>query len=73
MPDTDRFAKPVKQELDLERELQTAGTDLKSPRAEIESLQEVEFKEPWRVTSTIQSSTISPVRSSSGRVIMKPA
>ena len=60
VPDSDTFAKPVKQELDLEPELQTAGTDLKSPRAEIESLPQVEFQEPWRVTSTIQSSTISP-------------
>ena len=49
--DTGRFAKPVEQELDLEPELQTAGTDLKSPRDEAESLPEIEFKEPWTVDS----------------------
>ena len=64
MHDTGRFAKPVEQELDLEPELQTAGTDLKSPGAEAESLPEIEFEEPWRVTCTIKSSTISPSSSS---------
>ena len=46
VPDTGRFAKPVEQELDLEPELQTAGTDLKSSRAEAESLPEIKFEEP---------------------------
>ena len=80
VPDTDRLAKPVEQELDLEPELQTACTDLKSSRAQTESLPQAEFEESWRVTSSIQSSTISPSsltppagRSSSGRVIRKPA
>ena len=67
VPDTGRFAKPVEQELDLEPELQTAGTDLKSPRAE--SLPEIEFEEAWRVTCTIKSSTISP--SSNSQVLKR--
>ena len=70
VPDKVRFAKPVEQEFDLEPELQTAaGTDLKSSRAEAESLPEIEFEEPWRVTSTIKSSTISP--SSSSQVLKR--
>ena len=69
VPITGRFGKPVEQEFDLEPELQTAGTDLKSPRAEADSLPEIEFEEPWRVTSTIKSSTISP--SSSSQVLKR--